>query len=77
MLRCVAPDVIPWCLRPDEDVHLDLNSGIAIDRAESYSMHLAFLRPAERGPASLAEEQTPSRRRRIVGQVLFTADPAE
>jgi hypothetical protein len=67
MLRSVASDVIPCRLRPNEDMHLDLNSGIAIDGAESHAMHLAFVRPAERGPAGLAEEQAPSRRRRIVG----------
>ena len=77
MLRGVAPDVIPWRLRSNEDVHLDLNSGIAIDGPESHAMHIAFMRPAERSPAGLAEEQTPSRCRRIMRQVLGPADPGE
>jgi hypothetical protein len=59
MLGGVAPNVIPWRLRPNKDVHLDLNSGIAIDATESNAMHVAFVCPAEGAPTGLAEDSFP------------------
>jgi hypothetical protein len=58
-------------------MHLDLNSRIAIDAAQSHAMHLALVHPAQRSTAGLAKAQAPSRRRLILGQVLFSADPQE
>jgi hypothetical protein len=71
MLRGVTSDVIPWRLRFNEEMHLDLNSGIAIDGAESHAMHLAFVRPAQRGPGGLAEERAPSGRASIYRVLEF------
>ena len=77
MLRRIAADLIPWRLRPNEDMHLDLNSGVATDAAQSHAMHLALVRPAQGGAGDLAEAQAPSRGGLILGQVLFPADPQE
>src|SRR5260370_548093 len=77
MLRGVAADVIPGCLRSDEDVHLDLNARIAVNCTESHSMYFAFVHPTDRGPASRTEIKTPSGRRLILSQILFPADPGE
>jgi len=62
MLRGVAADVIPRCLRSNEDVHLDLNAGVAVNCTETDSMYFALVHPTERGTAGFAEVQTPSRR---------------
>jgi len=75
--RGVAADVIPWRLRSDEDVHFDLNARIAVDCAEGNPMYLALVHPTECGPAGTAEVQTPSRRRLVLTQVLFSTDPGE
>jgi hypothetical protein len=75
MLRGIAADVIPWCLRSNEDVHLDLNARIAVDRTESNSVYSALVHPTECGPAGIAEAQTPARRRLILGEVLFPTGP--
>ena len=56
MLRGIAANLIPWRLRPNEDMHLDLNSGIAVDAAQSHAMHLALVRPAQPGAAGLAKD---------------------
>lgn len=77
MLRGVATDVIPGCLRSNEDVHLDLNARIAVNCTESDSMYFALVRPAERGTAGLAEAQTPSRCGLILSQIVFPTDPRE
>jgi hypothetical protein len=49
-------------------MHLDLNSGIAIDATQAHAMHLALVRPAQRSAAGLAKAQAPSRRRLILGR---------
>src|SRR6266700_7816863 len=77
MLRGVATDVIPRCLRTNEDVHLDLNARIAFNCTESDSMYLSLVHPAERGAAGLAEAQTPSRSGLILSQVVFPIGPRE
>ena len=60
MLRGVSADVIPWRFRPNEDVHLDLNSRITVYSAEGHSMHLAFVHPTECRSTGFAEAQAPS-----------------
>src|SRR5882757_733704 len=77
MLRGVATDVIPRCLRSNEDVHLDLNARIAVNCTESDSMYVSLVHPAERGAAGLAEAQTPSRSGLILSQIVFPAGPRE
>lgn len=73
----VAADVVPWRLRPNEDMHLDLDARIALNGAESHSMNFAFMHPTECGPAGLAEAQAPSGRRLVPSQIIFAADPCE
>jgi hypothetical protein len=77
VLRGVAADVIPWRLRSNEDVHLDLNARIAINCTESNSVYFALVHSTECGAAGPAEAQTPSRRRLVLRQVLLTTNPRE
>jgi hypothetical protein len=77
MLRGTAADVVPRCLRANEYMHRDLNTGIAVNGTESHSMHLPFMYPTECGPTGLAEAQAPSGRRLILGQVLLPTEPRE
>lgn len=77
MLRGVAANVIPWCLRPNEDVHLDPNAWIAVDCTESNSVYFALVHSGERGPAGLAEGHAPPGCGFELGQVVLAADPRE
>jgi hypothetical protein len=75
MLRGVAADVIPWRLRSNEDMHLDLNARIAVNCTESNSMYFVLVGPTEGSPTGPAEAQSPSRRGLIPSQVIFPTDP--
>ena len=55
ILRSVAANVIPRCLRTDEDVHFNLNTWIAVNGTQSDPVHFTLVDPTERGPTGLAE----------------------
>jgi hypothetical protein len=75
MLRCITADMVPRRLRPDKDMHLDLDTGITVNGTESHSMHFPSVHPTERSAAGPAEAQAPSGRGLIVGQVVVPTDP--
>jgi hypothetical protein len=77
MLGGVSAYMIPRCLRSNEDMHLDLNARIAVNRTEGNSVYFALVYPTESCPAALAEAKPPSGRRLILGQVLFPVHPRE
>src|SRR5262245_22642026 len=76
-LRRVTADVIPWGLRGHEDVHFNSDAWVAVNAAESHSMHFPFVYPTEGGATRLAEAEAVPRCRLIPGQVLFPADPRD
>src|SRR5262245_38874899 len=65
----VTADVIPRCLRADEDVHPDLDARIAVDAAQRDAVHLAVVRSAKRRAARAAEAQPPARRGLVARQL--------
>lgn len=73
----ISADDIPGRFGACEDVHLDSNTRITIDAAESYAMHLSVVCPAEGRSARTTEAKAPSRRRFVVREVLFSAGPDE
>ena len=62
VLRRIATNVIPRGPGPNEDMHTDLDAGIAIHAAQRNAMDLAVVGAAKGGPAFPAELQSPSRR---------------
>jgi hypothetical protein len=74
-LRSAAADVVPRRLRPNEDVHLDLDARIAIDAAQRHPMHLAVADAAECGAAALAETKAPALPRLKASQQIFASGP--
>ena len=67
--------MIPGGFGTDEDVPVDLNAWITVDGTESHPMYGAFVSSTDRGSASPAEAQAPSRRRLITRNVLGTPGP--
>src|SRR5262252_1010820 len=76
-LRRVTADVIPWGFRGHEDVHFNFDAGVAVNAAESHSMHFPFVYPTEGGATRLTEAEAVPRCGLIPGQILFPTDPRE
>src|SRR6185312_10251124 len=77
VLGCATADLVPRRLRPDKDVHRDLNAWIAVDGAERHSMDAPLMHTAERTTAGLAEAEAPPRRGLVLGEIFFPTLPRE
>ncbi len=54
-LRRIPTNVIPRRPRTDEEMHLDLNTWIAIDTTKGDTMHLTVMSPTQRRATCPAE----------------------
>ena len=77
VLRRLPTNVIPRGFGPDEDVHLDLNTRVAVHAPERHSMHFSGNRAAQRTAAMTAEAQAPSGSRLVTAQIVLAGNPGE
>ena len=76
-MRGAAAYMIPGSLGIDEDVHLDLYAGIAINAAERDPMYGSVACPAERGATTAAKAQAPPWRSLEVSEIVLAIGPRE
>lgn len=69
--------MIPRSPGVDEDVHLDLNTWIAIDATKRHAVHLIAGSATQRASAGPTEAQAPSGSRLIEAEILLAVDPGE
>ena len=76
-LRSASTDLVPGRLRPDKNMHFELNTRVAVDCTEGYTMDLASKNAAQRRTTDTTEREAPGVRKNVLIQFVLADDPAE
>jgi hypothetical protein len=68
-------DVVPRSFGTDEDVHIDLDTGVAVHGSERHTVHFSGGRAAQRAATATTEAKAPSESGFVVAQIVFTGNP--